>query len=373
MQYHNVCLEGAAYSLPDEVITSLEVERRLQPAYQRLGLSEGRLEFMTGISQRRFWPRGTMPSEKSAETARKVLETAGIDVSEIGALVHGSVSRDQLEPATACRVHDLLGLRAECQVYDVSNACLGLLNGIVQVANLIELGEIRAALVVGTESARSLVESTIAQLNADTSLSRAALKPAFASLTIGSASAAVLLVHRELSTTHNRLGTATARAFTRHHRLCQGGEAAHDSCEAPMLMQTDAEALLRAGIESAAETFAAFLLESSWKPGEITRTIGHQVGAAHRKQLLEALGLDATKDFCLFETLGNTGAVAVPVTLAVALERGLLVPRDRLALLGIGSGLNVLMLGVDCAGARQRAREPQPAVTRRAREGSDPA
>ena len=52
-------------------------------------------------------------------------------------------------------------------IYDVSNACLGLLNGMVQVANMIELGQIRAGLVVGTECGRELVENTIAQLNSD--------------------------------------------------------------------------------------------------------------------------------------------------------------------------------------------------------------
>ena len=56
--------------------------------------------------------------------------------------------------------------RKSCLVYDVSNACLGMLNGMVQVANLIELGQIRAGLVVGTEDSRSLVESTIDALNA---------------------------------------------------------------------------------------------------------------------------------------------------------------------------------------------------------------
>ena len=59
--------------------------------------------------------------------------------------------------------------------------------------------------MVGTESGRALVESTIAHLNADTSLSRQDIKTAFASLTIGSGSAAVVLCDRELSRTGNRL------------------------------------------------------------------------------------------------------------------------------------------------------------------------
>ncbi|KKK78270.1 hypothetical protein LCGC14_2845230, partial [marine sediment metagenome] len=97
--------------------------------------------------------------------AEKALRIAGVDKSEIGALVHGSVCRDYLEPATACCVHHRLGLPRECMIYDVSNACLGILNGIVQVAGMIELGQIRAGIVVGTESARPLVENTIRTLN----------------------------------------------------------------------------------------------------------------------------------------------------------------------------------------------------------------
>jgi acyl-CoA:acyl-CoA alkyltransferase len=49
MQYHNVCLEAIAYTLPDEVVTSAEIEARLEPLYTRLRLPEGRLELMTGI------------------------------------------------------------------------------------------------------------------------------------------------------------------------------------------------------------------------------------------------------------------------------------------------------------------------------------
>ena len=67
------------------------------------------------------------PGEKSVETADKAIRLAGIDPRRIGALVHGSVCRDFVEPATACGVHRQLGLPANCAVYDVSNACLGLL------------------------------------------------------------------------------------------------------------------------------------------------------------------------------------------------------------------------------------------------------
>jgi acyl-CoA:acyl-CoA alkyltransferase len=114
MQYENVCLESIAYTLPEEVVTSDQIERRLAPLYERLRLPAGRLELMTGIRQRRFWPPGMLPSEKSVASAEKAIGLAGVDKRHLGALVHGSVCRDYLEPATACGVHERLRLPRDC-------------------------------------------------------------------------------------------------------------------------------------------------------------------------------------------------------------------------------------------------------------------
>lgn len=344
MRYTKPCLETLAYTLPDEIVTSAQLEEMLAPLYGRLRLPEGRLELMTGIRERRFWPPGTLPSDVSIASGRKAIAASGIDPREIGALIHASVCRDHLEPATACRVHHGLGLSRACVAYDVSNACLGILNGMLQVANMIELGQIRAGLVVGTESSRPLVETTVAALNRDESLTREQMKLAVASLTIGSASAAVLLVDRALSRTDNHLRAATARADTTHHALCRSGCDEAVAGDMRPLMTTDSEKLLHAGVAAAKETYALFLDEFGCE--RVDKTVCHQVGVAHRKLLLEGLAIDPAADFPTVEFLGNTGSVAVPVTAALANERGHLTPGDRVAMLGIGSGLNVLMLGI---------------------------
>lgn len=346
MHYQNVCLEAFGYTLPEEIVTSEEIERRLEPLYRRLRLPEGRLELMSGIRERRFWPRGMLPSEKSVESGERAIQAAGLDRRHVGALIHGSVCRDHLEPATACGVHHRLGLPPECVVYDVSNACLGLMNGILQAANMIELAQIRAALVVGTESSRQLVETTIEALNRDTTLTRSQIKFAVASLTIGSGSCAVLLTDRELSTTGNRLIAAAVRARTQFHQLCQSGQDEAVGSGMQPLMDTDAEKLLEEGVATGIETFRDFLRDTTWDVDEIQATFCHQVGSAHRKRMTESLGLDPARDFNTFPWLGNTGSVALPVTMAIGLERGRVRPGDNVALLGIGSGINSLMLGV---------------------------
>lgn len=362
MQYRNVCLESLGYTIPDEIVTSDEIEARLSPLYERLRLPEGRLELMTGIRERRFWEPGTLPSDKSVESGQRAIEAAAIDRNYIGALIHGSVCRDFLEPATACSVHHRLGLPDNCAIYDVSNACLGLLNGILQIANMIELGQIRAGLVVGTEGSRQLVETTIETLNQDTSLTRSQLKLAVASLTIGSASCAVLLTDRELSQTDNRLLTATVRTNTEHHQLCHSGHDEAVGSGMHPLMQTDSERLMREGIATGVETFRAFLQANDWSIDDIDKTFCHQVGSAHRKVMLESLGLRQDRDFTTLQWLGNTGSVALPITMAVGAQRGHIDSGDNLAMLGIGSGINCLMLGASWQRALVSGNIAQPAA-----------
>ena len=67
----------------------------------------------------------------------------------------------------------------------------------------------------------------------------------------------------------------------------------------------------------------------------------------HAQRLFSTLMLDPEKNFETLPVLGNVGSVSAPITMAMGIEQGALVPGQRAALLGIGSGINSLMLGVD--------------------------
>ena len=74
---------------------------------------------------------------------RSAPAASGIPPKELDCLIFTSVSRDMMEPATASFVHSQLGLPDRCLVFDISNACLGFLDGMVMLANMIELGQVK--------------------------------------------------------------------------------------------------------------------------------------------------------------------------------------------------------------------------------------
>jgi acyl-CoA:acyl-CoA alkyltransferase len=343
MLFQDVRIAASAWELPGEVVRSEELEERLGPLYQRLGLSVGRLELMTGIRERHFWPRGARPSAAAAAAGEKALEACGLERSEIGCLIHASVSRDFLEPATASVVHHALGLSEACMAWDLSNACLGFANALATVGALIERGAIRAALVVAAEDGRPLVEATIDALNANAATSKRDLKLAFASLTIGSGAAAMVVTSSALAPEGPRLVASMSGAATQHHVLCHGD---HAPGKQGPLMTTDSEAMLHAGNELLARTWSRFLAEVGWTRESVERVVTHQVGVQHRRLVLSTLGIPLERDFPTVETLGNIGSVSLPLTFARAREASFLTPGQRVALLGIGSGIQCQILGV---------------------------
>ncbi len=347
MRYKNVNIVDFACELPENRLSSQEIEERLQPLYKRLRLPEGRLELMTGIRERRFWQEGTLPSQASIRAARKLLSATATAPAEIGCLLHCSVSRDFVEPATSTVVHRALSLPDTTLNFDISNACLGLVSGIMVLANMIELGQIECGLAVCGENAWPLLENTIQLLNADLSLTRQTIKAQFASLTIGSAAAAVLLKHRAAAPGGHRLLAAASYSNCRHNDLCQGDATGGMTAGSQPLMQTDSHELMLQGVAVAAEMWAALKQESGWDNDSPEVICGHQVGKFHRDLLFQTLQLAVEKDFPTFPFLGNCGSASLPATCALASEAGVLQPGRKAALLGIGSGINSAGLAVE--------------------------
>jgi 3-oxoacyl-[acyl-carrier-protein] synthase III len=344
MIYSKVYIDAFGYELPPNVVTSDDLEKRLAPVYDVLHFQQGQLEAITGIRERRFWDPGFKMHEGAVKAGRKALAASRISPSDVGMLIYGGVCRDNLEPATACAVANGLGLGGETQIYDVSNACLGILNGMVQVANAIELGQVRAGMVVSCESARQIVDITIDRLLETRNME--VFKKTVATLTGGSGAVAVILTDRTLAASGHRVLGGAARSAAEHHKLCVWGPDTGIPASGLHVMETDPVGVLQNGVVLGIDTFKAFRRELAVPENKPDKVICHQVGATHQRNILDAIGIDPSKDFTTFKFLGNIGTVSLPITAAIAAERQFLTPGDLVGFLGIGSGLNCLMLGI---------------------------
>lgn len=323
--FDDVAVVALASCEAPEVVTSDDIDRRLADFYQRVGAKPGLLQTLAGIDERRRWSEGFSFMDAAAAAAERALAAAGVPRDRIGMLVDTSVCRERLEPSSAVTVHDLLGLPSTCINFDISNACLGFLNGIHLAGAMITAGQIDYALVVDGEGIREILDNTVARLD-DPEATIEDLFENFASLTLGSGSAAMVIGRHSENPGSHKVVRGFFRADTVHHQLCVG------SLEQ---MRTDTKALLDAGTD---------LAKIAWDDAEkddwldCDHYILHQVSRVHTQAMIDVLGLDADKVTMTFPTFGNIGPAAIPFTMASVQDT--FVAGDRVLCMGIGSGLN---------------------------------
>ncbi len=332
MRFEHVRVASVVCVDAPQRVASAELESWLAPALGRLSMPSGVLAHLSGIEARRFWHEETQPSDAAVAAGKKALEELGLAKNRIGLLISTSVCRDFVEPSTACLVHDKLGLDSTCLNFDVGNACLGFLNGMDIASAFLERGDIDYALIVDGESSRMPVMRTIERLN------RAgdgkSFSENFATLTLGSGAAAMVLTHtRHMPNAPRYLGGIT-RAATEYSGLCQGQ---NDG------MTTDGMRLLSAGVEIARKTFEEACKAMTWSPQDLDEVVVHQVSRMHTEKLAEALTLPAGKIYALYPEYGNVGPASVPMALRKAVDAGRVAKGARVGLMGIGSGLNCTM------------------------------
>lgn len=315
-----------AVEAPD-VVTSAWIDEQLAETYERTGVRPGLLSELAGIEERRWWPEDVTFDQAAAMAGSAAIEASGIDRNEIGLMISTSVCKHHLEPSVACAVHHALELPTSCTNFDLANACLGFVSAMHLAAAAIDAGSITYALIVDGEGSRHTQLATIERLTQPTATA-ADVFAEFASLTLGSGAAAMILGPLDRHPEAHRLVGGVFRAATQHHTLCVGDLDR---------MTTDTGRLLDAGLDLGEACWKDAAEDFDWSLG-MDRYIVHQVSSVHTRMLCERLGIDRERVPLTYPKYGNVGPAAIPITLAgVApeLQRG-----ERVLCMGIGSGLN---------------------------------
>ncbi len=314
------------------VVTSDEIDAQLMQTYDRVGLVPGMLESLAGIKERRWWAPDVTFADAASMAGAKALAEAGVSPDSVGLLIDTSVCKERLEPSASVDIHEQLGLSSSYLNFDLSNACLGFINGMQVASMMIDSGHIEYALIVDGEGSRRPQEATIARLQKSDSTKHDVLSQ-FATMTLGSGGAAMVLGKASVHGGHRFRG-GVSRAATQHNQLCMGDL---DT------MRTDSQGLLKAGVTLAKETWDDASSQFSWS--DLDRYILHQVSQVHNAALVAALGIDPAKVPTTFPMQGNIGPASVPFTLAQTVDD--LHVGDRIACMGIGSGLNAAVIEID--------------------------
>lgn len=289
------------------------------------------MEAASGIRERRHNQDRESPAELAARAARKALNLAQTSSSELDLILYCGVTREFLEPATAAKVQDLLCASGAISL-DVSNACLGFVDGLLMADTWIAAGRVRKVLVVSAElgtdyavrGARAIGEGQDPKL-------------LLSSLTLGDGAAAALVVPKKSPD----LGICYAlrESYGEHFRLCVIEKAGE-------LMFTHPSELITHALERTPAMVQNILTQMGWQRESISRVVSHQITERHLYAGGRAGGFAKDRMEMTVDRYGNMGSVSVPYTLAQALAEGRIQAENRVLIAGFGSGLGMSMIAL---------------------------
>lgn len=331
-RFSNAALLSVTHIEAPVRVPSSQFEDQLAPTRRRLRLPDNLLERVSGVVERRWWEPGTRFDDAAIEAGAKALAEAGVDTARVGLLVNTSVTRTHLEPSVAVRIHHGLSLPSAAMNFDIANACLGFVNGIILAATMIDAGQIDYAVIANSEDSRGTQETTLERLNRPTT-TREDYHREFASLTLGSGAAAAVIGRADLHPGGHRIIGGVSRAGTEHHELCVGGLDG---------MFTDTRGLLDGGLPLVAAAWHEANNGAGFRWTGMDRYITHQISTPYTRAVVGAIDLPADRVPITFSHWGNVGPASLPMTLAAQADS--LAPGDRVLCMGVGSGLNTAML-----------------------------
>lgn len=292
-------ITGWGTALPPKVVTNYDLEKTLDTSHDWI------VE-RSGIHERRI---GGSTVELSIESGRAALNKAGLDPSQIDALVLSTATPDQQVPASSSSVQHALGLR--CGAFDINAACSGFTYALVQGHGMIGMGA-KKVLVIGTDTLSRITDwedRNTAVLFAD-------------------GSGAVVLEAVE--------GPGQLLGWD----LDSDGSAAHLLwAKLGGTLHMDGKEVFRRAVRIMVDSATKSMNHAGVTADQVKLIVPHQANVRIIQAACDRLGVPIERAAVVLHRTGNTSSASIPLALCDALDHNRVAPGDLVLMVGFGAGM----------------------------------
>jgi len=305
-------LIGTGSALPPRRVTNAELA-------DRVDTTDEWIVERTGIRARHIAADGETTATLAADAARRALDAAGIDASEIGLIVLATATPDQTFPASATKVQTLLGID-DCIAFDVAAVCTGFLYALSVADNMIKGGMADHALVIGAETFSRILD----------------WEDRATCVLFGDGAGAVVLKAVEEDPGKGILATRL-HADGRHNDLLHVDGGPSTTGTVGKLRMRGKE-VFRHAVVNLANVMGEVLEAAGHKAEDVDWVVPHQANKRILDATAKKLGLAPEKVIVTVDQHANTSAASVPLALDTAVRDGRIKPGDLLVLEAMGGG-----------------------------------
>jgi 3-oxoacyl-[acyl-carrier-protein] synthase-3 len=272
----------------------------------------------TGIRSRHLAESGTTASELGLVAARRALDMAGVDGSEIDLIVVATSTPDFIFPSTACLIQGQLGNKG-ATAFDIQAVCSGFAYALGIADKFIRSGSHKKALVIGSE-----VFSRILDWNDRGTC-----------VLFGDGAGAVVL---EAAENPGILATALHADGSLSGILNVPGQVCAGQVTGDPFLRMDGQAVFKFAVRVLAEVAEEVCMSAGIGTGEVDWLIPHQANIRIIDATGRKLGVDRSKVIVTVDRHGNTSAASVPLALDEAVRDGRIQRGQKVLLEGVGGG-----------------------------------
>jgi len=312
-------IAGTGRFLPPRVVTNDDLAKEMDT-------SDEWIRERTGIRERRIGAPELLAAEMGAASARKAMESAGVEPGEVDLLVVSTATPDRWLPSTACDIQALIGAH-HAVAFDIQAACSGWLYALSVAEGYIAAGRAKVALVVATEKMSNILDWT------DRSTC----------VLFGDGSGAVVLRaatgDRGILSSHHGSDGSLAELLYRPAGGVRSPLTTERVANREHLMQMSGREIFKNAVRSMCEAAEQALKKANLTAEDIDLLVPHQANIRIIESTARYAGIPREKVYVNVDRYGNMSSASIPVALDEGVEEGRIQPGSKLLLVAFGAGL----------------------------------
>jgi len=306
-------IRGIGIYHPENILTNSDLEKMVDT-------TDEWITSRTGIRQRHILPKDSAlkSSDFGAFAAIAAMERAGVVPEDIDGIICANINPDKQFPATACFIQAKIGAR-NAFAFDVTAACAGFVYAANMASLLIDSGQCRNVLVIGSEILSRVLDWTDRNT----------------CILFGDAAGAVVMGQgpKDRGILLSRLKSDGTQSEVLY---LNGPEAVGG----PRGMFMDGKQVFKAAVTEVSAMVRSTLADAGFAPSDLDLLVLHQANVRILNAIAEKLGLPPEKVIINVERYGNTSSASIPLALHEADGQGRLKPGMLVALAAVGGGMS---------------------------------
>ena len=301
---------GTGSALPKRQVTNDELARQVDT-------SDAWIVERTGIRSRYVAGDGETTASLATEAARRALEHAGVEATDIGLIVLATATPDQTFPSSATKIQAALGIN-DCIAFDVHAVCTGFLYAVSVADSMLRGGSAKKALVIGAETFSRILD----------------WEDRATCVLFGDGAGAIVLGAEE---SESGILATRLHADGRHNDLLfvDGGPSTTGTVGKVRMKGRE---VFRHAVANLAAVMNEVLADAGLSAEAVDWVVPHQANARILDATAKKLGLPAEKIVVTVDRHANTSAASVPLAFDTAIRDGRIKRGDLVVLEAMGGG-----------------------------------